>query len=139
MTKVIKVNRHQLKAFTLTEVLVVLVIIGILILLALPNQTAVISKAKATEAKLQLEFLYSLQKSNFHMTSKYAESLEDIGFEQVKLVSEGGTANYILEVIESNSSTFKARATAITDFDQDGNFNVWEIDQDKNLIEKIKD
>ena len=28
---------------------------------------------------------------------------------------------------------FKAQAVSVVDFDKDGVFNVWEIDQDKNL------
>lgn len=38
-------------AFSLPELLVVLVIIGILVLVALPNLMPLISRAKATEAK----------------------------------------------------------------------------------------
>ena len=39
------------KAFTLTELLIVLVIVGILILIAYPNLMPLISTAKSTEAK----------------------------------------------------------------------------------------
>ena len=34
---------------------------------------------------------------------------------------------------------FKAQAVSVVDFDKDGVFNVWEIDQDKNLKETVKD
>jgi type IV pilus assembly protein PilE len=129
----------RISAFTLTELLVVLVIIGILALIALPNQTSVISKAKAQEAKLQLEHVYSLQKQHFYMNSKYSASLEEIDFEQVKLSTEGGNANYKIEIVEAGPAGFKARATAIVDFDQDGSMNVWEVDQEKNLKEVTKD
>ncbi|MEX2379157.1 MAG: prepilin-type N-terminal cleavage/methylation domain-containing protein, partial [Vicingaceae bacterium] len=44
----------KIKAFTLTELLVVLIIVGILVLLALPKLMPLISKAKSTEAQLQL-------------------------------------------------------------------------------------
>ena len=46
----------KLKAYTLNELLVVLIIIGILILLALPNLMPLISKAKSTGAGLQLRY-----------------------------------------------------------------------------------
>jgi len=134
-----KVLSTRLKAFTLTEVLVVLVIVGILVLLALPNLMPLISKAKSTEAKIQLEHVYTLEKSNFFEKSKYSNDLDAIGFVQEKMVNDGGNANYKIEIVEAGPTSFKARARAEADFDGDGVFNVWEIDQDKNLQETVKD
>jgi len=134
----ILINR-KLKAFTLTELLVVLVIIGILVLLALPSLMPLITKAKSTEAQLQLEHVYTLEKTYFYQYSKYSNSLDDISFEQQKLVNNGGQANYKIEIIDASNTTFKARATAVVDFSGKGAFNVWEIDQDKNLKEVTKD
>lgn len=130
---------RRLEGFTLEELLVVLVIIGILILLALPNLTPLISRAKAIEAQQQLTYLQSQEKSYFYTYSRYTESFSDLGFEQVKLATEGGTANYKIEIVESGVQGFKARATAVVDFDGDGVFDVWEIDQDKKLVEVTKD
>ena len=62
--------------------LVVLVIIGILVLIALPNLMPLISKAKAMEAQQQLAFVHTLQKSYFYTYSRYSDSLDEIGFEQ---------------------------------------------------------
>lgn len=132
-------RNKKLKAFTLTELLVVLVIIGILVLLALPDHTSVISKAKATEAKMHLENAYTLQRTYFYEHSKYATDLETLGYEQQKLVTEGGAANYRLELAQVNTSGFVIRATAVVDFDQDGAFNVWEVNQDKAIVEVVKD
>ncbi|MCF8229279.1 MAG: prepilin-type N-terminal cleavage/methylation domain-containing protein [Bacteroidales bacterium] len=129
----------KLNAYTLNELLVVLIIIGILILIALPSLMPLISKAKSTEAQLQLGHLHTLEKSHFYMYSKYSENLDEIGFEHEKLTTEGGKANYLIEVVEAGAGGFLARATAVVDFDGDGVFNVWEIDQDKNLKEITKD
>jgi type IV pilus assembly protein PilE len=128
-------------AFTLTEVLVVLVIVGILVLLALPNLMPLITKAKSTEAKIQLEHAYTLQKTYFYEKSRYSGDLAAIGFVQEQLVteSENGQANYRIEIAESSPTTFVIKATAVVDFDGDGVFNVWEIDQDKNLREVVQD
>jgi type IV pilus assembly protein PilE len=131
----------KVAAFTLTEVLVVLVIVGILVLLALPNLMPLITKAKSTEAKVQLEHVYTLEKSHFYEKSKYSNDLPAIGFIQEKLVTDGenGQANYRIEVIEASPAAFQAKATAVVDFDGDGTFNVWEIDQNKNLRETVQD
>jgi type IV pilus assembly protein PilE len=134
-------NVKKLNAFTLTEVLVVLVIIGILVLLALPNLLPLITRAKSTEAKIQLEHLYTLQKTFFYEKSKYTNDLPTLGFVQEQLVteSENGNANYRIEIVEAGPTVFTARATAVVDFDADGVFNVWEIDQNKNLRETVQD
>jgi type IV pilus assembly protein PilE len=136
-----KDNPQFLPAFTLTELLVVLVIVGILVLLALPNLMPLISKAKSTEAKVQLEHLYTLEKSYFYEHSKYSSSLDDIGFVQESLTTDGasGRANYQVSVTNASATNFSGKATAVVDFDGDGTFNVWEIDQDKNLQETVKD
>lgn len=129
----------RLKAFTITELLVVLIIIGILILLALPRLMPLITRAKSTEAQLQLKYLHTLQQTYYYMHSKYSFEFEELDYEHVKLASEGGTGNYKIEIIEATANGFKATATAISDFDGDGIFNVWEINQDLELKEVIKD
>lgn len=134
-------KKSSVKAFTLTEILIVLVIIGILILLALPNLMPLITKAKNTEAKLQLEHIYTLEKSYFFENSKYTSELNLIGFIQEDLNSESvsGKANYLIEISQASNIGFVARAISVVDFDGDGVYNIWEIDQDKNLKEVTPD
>lgn len=134
-----KALNKKVKGFTLTEILLVLAIIGILILLALPNQGTIIAKAKAKEAQLQLNSLFTMQKSYFYERSRYSNSLDEIGFEQQKLTTEGGNANYRIEIVDFSNTGYVARATSVVDFDADGTYNVWEIDQEKNLKEVTKD
>lgn len=133
--------QKRVKAYTLTEILVVLVIIGILVLLALPNLLPLITKAKSTEAKVQLEYIQTLEKTYFYEHSKYSKDLTEIGFIQEKLSTESkdGRANYRIEITNATNTAFTARATAVVDFNGNGTFNVWEMDQDKTLKEVTPD
>ncbi len=130
---IIDFRSHSLRAFSLSELLVVLVIVGILVLIALPNLMPLISRAKATEAQQQLTYLHTLQKSHFYTYSRYSSSTEELGFEQSTLVTDGGGANYLIEIAEASEHGFRATATAVVDFDGDGVYNVWEIDEQKHL------
>ena len=121
------------------ELLVVLVIIGILVLIALPNLMPIVSKAKALEAQTNLSSIYSFQRNYFFMYSKYSNNFDDIDYLPNKTVKQGGTANYEYEIVKATNNAFKVKAISITDFDGDGVFNVWEIDQDKKLKEVVKD
>ncbi len=130
----------RIKAYTLTELLVVLVIIGILILLALPELMPLVTRAHSMEAKNALKMVQTLEKTHFYEYAKYTTELDKIGFEHQKPVTEeGGSAKYIIEITDVSPNTFTAQATAVVDFDGDGQFNVWEINELGELIEVVKD
>lgn len=129
----------SLKAISLEDLLIALAIIGILTAIALPNLMPLITKAKTVEAQEQLAFVHTLEQSYFYSHSRYTDSLEELGFEQQTLVTEGGSANYLICIESANASSFSAVATSVVDFDKDGTYDVWEINQDKVIIEKVKD
>lgn len=129
----------KLPSYNLQELMVTLVIIGILVLIALPQLMPLISRAKSVEAQNQLKHLYNTERQYFYMYSSYSNEIDAIDFEVPKTKEHGGTANYHYEILEASSNTFKARATAIADFDGDGVFNVWEVNQDGQLKEVVKD
>ncbi len=137
MKKIFKINKED--GFSLTELLVVIVVIGVLILLALPKFSSVVTKAKETEAKAMLKHLHSLEQAYYFENDTYTIELAQIGFEQQKMVTDGGTARYKIEIQTANASEYKATATAIVDFDKDGTFNVWTINQEGKPIKTIPD
>jgi type IV pilus assembly protein PilE len=129
----------KIPAINLQEMLIVLAIIGILLLLALPNLMPLITKAKSVEAQVQLKAIYNAQTTYRYMNSKYSQDLVELDFEAPKTVKENGTANYQYQVISADNASFRARAEAITDFDGDGVLNVWEIDEVGSPKQIVKD
>jgi type IV pilus assembly protein PilE len=122
-------KNSKIASFNLQEMLIVLAIIGILLLIALPNLMPLITKAKSVEAQVQLKAIYNAEKQYFFMYSKYSADFKEIDFEVPKSVKENGSANYNYEIINASNSGFNVKATALTDFNGNGVYNVWEIDQ----------
>lgn len=129
----------KFKAFTLVELLVVLVIIGILMLITLPNLMPLISKTHSLEAQQTLTTIHKLQRSHYQMHVKYSNDLQELGYEMETTIPEGGNAKYDIQLLEVSPTSFTAKAIAVVDFDQDGVFNEWAIDQSGQLKELVKD
>ena len=129
----------KVPGINLQETLIVLAIIGILLLLALPNLMPLISRAKSVEAQVQLKAIYNAQTTHRYMNSKYTADIGELDFEPPRTVKENGTANYVYSLVNADNASFTARAEAITDFDGDGVFNVWEIDENGNPKQIVKD
>jgi type IV pilus assembly protein PilE len=134
-----KIKTHQVNGMTLIELLLVLALIGILLSMAVPKLMPLIGRTKSLEAQMQLKHILSLEKNYFYINSKYTTNIDDIDFEQSKLVTQDGKANYKIEIIEASNRSFVAKATSVTDFDQDGQFNVWQVNQDEEIKEITKD
>jgi type IV pilus assembly protein PilE len=139
MNRAKQIARLRLKGMTLIELLLVLALIGILLSMAVPKLMPLIGRTKSLEAQMQLKHVLNLQKNYFYINSRYSNSLEDLGFEQAKLVTEDGKANYKIEIVEASNKSFTAKAMSVTDFDQDGQLNVWQINQDEEIKEVVKD
>lgn len=117
--KKIFLKSKKLKSFTLTELLVVMVIIGILTFLALPKLMPLVTKARSKEAEINLKHIQNLQKAYKLENAKYSSSLEDLGFEIDKSIeedAENGTVYYDYQISEASVASFTATATALVDF-----------------------
>ena len=137
--KIIVFKTKKLGAFTLFELLIAMAIIGILSALSVPVFLPLISRTKSTEAKLQLRHVLMLEKNNFYINSKYTTDVNELGYEQAKLVTADGNANYKIDILDASVTNFTAKATAVVDFDGDGQFNVWQITADEKLKEVTPD
>lgn len=120
----------RVKAFSLAEILIVLAIMGILIMLVVPNQTGIATRTKSMEAQQELRMIHNLQYAYFLQFSKYSMDLTELNYLPHKMTTEGGTANYRVSIVEATPGSFKSRAEAVVDFNGDGKMNIWEIDQE---------
>jgi len=101
------------KGFTLVELMVVIVIIGILAALAIPRFMGATNKSKATEFKPVLKSLYTLQKAYQQERNLYATDISLIGFD-----NPGSTARFSYSTTNTKTDPTTAvelgRATYIT-------------------------
>ena len=79
--------RKNEKGFTLVELMIVVVIIGILASIAIPKFSSLISKTKVSEAKVMLRQIINLETSYYQNESTYFAFIEgadadEIGFTQ---------------------------------------------------------
>jgi type IV pilus assembly protein PilA len=122
-------NRNN-KGFTLIELMIVVVIIGILAALAIPRFMRSTTKSKQSEAKQLLKQIYTMQHAYRQEFNSYAcngvtASAAAPATFAVIGVDIGATARYTF-VMTAGVNTFSCVATA-TNLDDDGTNDVWQI------------
>ena len=123
-------TRKRFHGFSLMEVMIVVVIIGILAALAYPNLEKYLKRARQTEAKTNLSAIYTAQKIYFTLHQSYAEDINELDLSLV----QGDPYTFTME---ASTSTFKAQAEG--NIDDDDALDTWTIDQYKNLLNTIYD
>ena len=129
----------KLKAFTLTELLVVLGIVGILTLLALPMFDNLGAKAYEAEAETNLKHIKNLEEAGKIRKFEYGSDLKELSFQQPITRANGGTAVFEYEIVEASKTSFVARAKAIEDFDGDGQLMEITINEKGKIETKMED
>ena len=109
------------KGFTLIELMIVVVIIGILAALAIPRFMQTSGKAKKSEAKTVLKQLYQLERAYFQEHDAYVAGANTAALVATNLGFDnpGADARYDYSVVVAGN-TFTATATELADADQDG-------------------
>ncbi len=138
-------NVRSRKAFTLIELMIVVVIIGILATLAIPRFMRAGVRAKQSEAKNILKQLYVNQRTYFQ---EY-ESYWDPGGAILSQATPRAFAPILAELMPSaryvytisvNNLTFVAKATAADPgLDDDPAADVWTINDGGTLINTVDD
>ena len=120
------------RGFSLLEVMIVVVIIGILATLAYPSLEGYLQRSKQTEAKVGLSAVYTAQKIYFAINQTYADSLSNLDVQ----LETGGSSRYSITLTGSSSSF---TATAKGNLDDDAVLDIWTIDQNKTLQNSVSD
>jgi len=133
-------SRRQ-NGMTLVELLVVMLIMSVLTTLAVSAFHQVQSRTKACEAKGMLKAALVMEKAYLNQHSLYSASLEDIGFVQDALVTDQppGVARYRMAIPVATRDQLQVTATSVLDFDGDGQYSVWIIDQEGIIRELVTD
>jgi len=129
-----KLQRNQ-KGFTLIELMIVIVIIGILAALAIPRFMSATDKAKRSEAVSILKQIYVLERSYWAENSVYSANFADIGFDD-PTPSDANANNgkyWIFTLaIGGGGANFTATATELLDTNGDGDTNDTYVITDQN-------
>jgi len=128
-------HKSNRKGFTLIELMIVVVIIGILAALAIPRFMRSTTKAKQSEAKQLLKQVYTMQRAYRQEHDTYtcdgatASAVAPAGFAAIG-VDVGATARYTY-VMGAGVDAFLCTATA--NLDDDPANDIWTIDQNGTL------
>lgn len=130
------------KGFTLIELMIVVVIIGILAALAIPRFMRSTTKAKQSEAKQLLKQVYTMQHAYRQEFNAYclagAVASAGAGAAFARLgVDVGVTARYTYTMTTATQNAFLCTATA--NLDDDATVDTWTIDDAGTLVCTIDD
>ena len=123
---------HNRKGFTLIELMIVVVIIGILAALAIPRFMQATTKSKQSEAKQILKQIYTMERALRQETGHYSVVLNDLGVEVIN-------ARYVYTIACADDTQDFLATAECADLDDDISVDQWTIDQDGNLLNTIND
>lgn len=130
-----KFQKNQ-KGFTLIELMIVVVIIGILAALAIPRFMTASTKSKQSEAKGILKQIYVMNRAYFQENGTYTDDFNLLGVE----VPDPAVSRYTYTIPTANATNFLAEAEAPDPgIDDDATVDKWSIDDTGLLWNDVND
>lgn len=129
------------KGFTLIELMIVVVIIGILAALAIPRFMQATTKSKQSEAKQLLKQVYTMERTFRQANNTYGDNGQTsvagapFTFAEIGVEVMAG-ANYAYAIVAAANS-FTCTATA--NLDDDATIDTWTIDETGALLVTVDD
>ena len=101
--------RRYTRGFTLMELIIVVVIVGILTAIAYPNYQQFVARAKRNEAKAALLKIATNEEKYYLQNSNFTLDMTRLSFSTDPFVTDSGT--YSVTVTAADASNFLAVAT----------------------------
>ncbi|HZC68991.1 MAG TPA: type IV pilin protein [Nitrospirales bacterium] len=115
--------------FTLIELMIVVMILGLLVAVAVPAFQSYVKKAKSVEGEMALSEIQQLEDHYFDDNLQYSASLSTIGF------NPSAPLKYYTITIQLNGAgppPFLYQATATANLDEDPDLDAWVLTVDTN-------
>jgi len=105
---------HRTRGFTLIEVLIVVVIIGILAAIAVPSYAAYMTQVRRSDATILLTEAAGEQFRYFSEFNAYTDELTELGY-ALDTAVPSADGHYTLSAVASDPSRFVLTATPVVD------------------------
>ncbi len=118
--------RKYMRGVTLTELMIVILIVGILGAIAYPNYREFAARAKRNEAKAELLRIATIQERFYLQNSTFASQLTQLGYPADTITT--GSESYTVRITSGDTSNFTARATYANTDAESTKCNTFDID-----------